>query len=180
MPETALDNWQPIWNAQVSISTPVFFQFRTVSWLCESIRIIVVLWLWITFEAGVLPLTLQEMDVLVYMLNYVIWYWNVLSVCLQVSDLESQQHEHVGVVIPFLSFIWWGPHTEGWYCVTSIKHHVLSPVPAGFHIACSITELAPVQSCHALLLVKQPWTRWANHHNLRWNIDITEWTQTKK
>ena len=23
MPEAALDNWQPVWNAQVSISTPV-------------------------------------------------------------------------------------------------------------------------------------------------------------
>ena len=28
MPEAALDNWQPVWNAQVSISTPVCVNFE--------------------------------------------------------------------------------------------------------------------------------------------------------
>ena len=28
MPEAALDNWQPVWNAKVSISTPVCFNFE--------------------------------------------------------------------------------------------------------------------------------------------------------
>ena len=28
MPEAALDNWQPVWNAQVSILTPVCFDFE--------------------------------------------------------------------------------------------------------------------------------------------------------
>ena len=28
MPEAALDNWQPIWNAQVLISTPVYVNFE--------------------------------------------------------------------------------------------------------------------------------------------------------
>ena len=28
MPEAAVDNWQPVWNAQVSISTPVCVNFE--------------------------------------------------------------------------------------------------------------------------------------------------------
>ena len=28
MPVAALDNWQPVWNAQVSISTPVCVNFE--------------------------------------------------------------------------------------------------------------------------------------------------------
>ena len=28
MPEAALDNWQPVWNAQVLISTPVCVNFE--------------------------------------------------------------------------------------------------------------------------------------------------------
>ena len=44
MAEAALDNWQPVWNAQVSISTPVCVNFELRP--CASDKHICLVWFW--------------------------------------------------------------------------------------------------------------------------------------
>ena len=44
MPEAALDNWQPIWNAEVSISTPVCVNFELALVIYIFVGLILMFW----------------------------------------------------------------------------------------------------------------------------------------